>query len=62
MKTRKQFCAQFIGENNTLNGVVKELKSNIATVKLDSGDIIDCKPVNVSEVGERTKFPSDQKG
>ena len=49
------FVAQFIGENNTLNGVVKELKSNIATVKLDSGDIIDCKPVNVSEVGERTQ-------
>ncbi len=49
------FVAQFIGENNTLNGVVKELKSGIATVKLDSGDIIDCKPVNVSEVGERTQ-------
>ena len=49
------FVAQFIGENNTLNGVVKELKSGIATVKLDSGDIIDCKPINVSEVGERTQ-------
>ena len=49
------FVAQFIGENNTLDGVVKELKSDFAVVKLDSGDIIDCKPVNVSEVGERTQ-------
>ena len=42
------FVAQFIGENNTLNGTVKGLKNDIAKVELDSGDIIDCKPVNVS--------------
>ena len=49
------FVAQFIGENNTLNGTISDLKSDIATVKLDSGDIIDCKPVNVSTIGERTQ-------
>ena len=49
------FVAQFIGENNTLNGTVKGLKNDIAKVELDSGDIIDCKPVNVSEIGERTQ-------
>jgi len=38
-----------------LNGIVSDLKSDLATVKLDSGDIIDCKPVNVSAVGERTQ-------
>ena len=49
------FVAQFIGENNTLNGIVKGLKNDIAKVELDSGDIIDCKPVNVSGIGERTQ-------
>ena len=47
--------AQFIGENNTLNGTISDLKSDVATVKLDSGYIIDCKPVNVSTIGERTQ-------
>jgi len=49
------FVAQFIGENNTLEGVVKEIKSGRALVQLDSGDLIDCKPINVSEVGQRTR-------
>jgi len=49
------FVAQFIGENNTLEGVVKEIKGGTALVQLDSGDLIDCKPVNVSKPGERTR-------
>ena len=47
--------AQFIGENNTLEGVVKEIKGDSCIVQLDSGDIIDAMPVNVGAVGERTK-------
>lgn len=49
------FVAQFIGENNTLEGVVKEVKGNRALVQLDDGEVIDCKPVNVSKPGERTR-------
>jgi putative spermidine/putrescine transport system ATP-binding protein len=49
------FVAQFIGENNTLEGVIKELREEIAVVELDGGGLIDCKPVNVSKVGDRTK-------
>jgi putative spermidine/putrescine transport system ATP-binding protein len=49
------FVAQFIGENNTLEGVVKEIKNGVALVELDSGDLIDCKPVNVTKPGERTR-------
>ncbi|WP_105514428.1 ABC transporter ATP-binding protein [Defluviimonas denitrificans] len=49
------FVAQFIGENNTLEGVVQEIKGDIAVVKLDDGELIDCKPVNVSKAGERTR-------
>ena len=49
------FVAQFIGENNTMLGTVKEIKGDHAVVELDGGEMIDCKPVNVSEVGERTR-------
>ncbi|WP_299846390.1 ABC transporter ATP-binding protein [uncultured Roseovarius sp.] len=49
------FVAQFIGENNTLMGTVKEIKGDQALVELDDGEVIDCKPVNVSQVGERTR-------
>ncbi|MEM6384970.1 MAG: ABC transporter ATP-binding protein [Pseudomonadota bacterium] len=49
------FVAQFIGENNTLSGVIETIGSGFCTVKLDSGDIIDAMPVNVSKPGERTQ-------
>ncbi|WP_025900057.1 ABC transporter ATP-binding protein [Sneathiella glossodoripedis] len=49
------FVAQFIGENNTLEGVVQEIRDGLALVRLDNGEVIDTTPVNVSEVGERTK-------
>lgn len=54
-KPQNSFVAQFIGENNTLEGVVEEINGNSCVVKLDSGDIIDAVPVNVSKKGERTK-------
>ena len=49
------FVAQFIGENNTLEGVIKEISNGRALVQLDSGDLIDCKPINVTEPGQRTR-------
>lgn len=52
---QNSFVAQFIGENNTLEGVVKEIKGGTALVQLDNGDLIDAKPVNVSKAGERTR-------
>ena len=54
-KPDNAFVAQFIGENNTLDGVIEEIKDGIALVKLDNGDVIDAKPVNVSAKGERTR-------
>jgi putative spermidine/putrescine transport system ATP-binding protein len=54
-RPQNSFVAQFIGENNTLEGVIKEIKGETCIVQLDSGDIIDAIPVNVSKVGERTK-------
>ncbi|MEL7012554.1 MAG: ABC transporter ATP-binding protein [Pseudomonadota bacterium] len=51
---QNSFVAQFIGENNTLEGTIKEIKGKEAVVQLDDGELIDCKPVNVSQPGERT--------
>ncbi len=48
------FVAQFIGENNTLMGTVKEISTDTALVELDGGQVIDTVPVNVSNVGDRT--------
>jgi len=52
---QNSFVAQFIGENNTLEGVVKEISGGVALVQLDNGDLIDAKPINVSQPGERTR-------
>ncbi len=52
---RNSFVAQFIGENNTLDGVVKEIRGDACVVELDGGELIDAKPVNVTKVGERTR-------
>jgi putative spermidine/putrescine transport system ATP-binding protein len=42
------FVAQFIGENNTLNGTVSKIGNGVAEVTLDDGEVIDCVPVNVT--------------
>jgi len=52
---QNSFVAQFIGENNTMDGVVQEIKGDTCIVKLDGGEVIDAKPVNVSKPGERTR-------
>jgi putative spermidine/putrescine transport system ATP-binding protein len=49
------FVAQFIGENNTMEGIVKEVDGDLAKVELDGGEVIACKPINVSQPGERTR-------
>lgn len=54
-KPQNSFVAQFIGENNTLEGVVKEINGDVALVQLDGGELIKCKPINVSKPGERTR-------
>jgi len=49
------FVAQFIGENNALDGVVQSIQDDVAVVQLKTGDLIDAKPVNVSKPGEKTR-------
>uniref|UniRef100_UPI003568DEB4 ABC transporter ATP-binding protein n=1 Tax=Actibacterium sp. TaxID=1872125 RepID=UPI003568DEB4 len=52
---QNSFVAQFIGENNTLEGMVKEIRGATALVELDGGETIVAKPVNVSKAGQRTR-------
>jgi putative spermidine/putrescine transport system ATP-binding protein len=54
-KPQNSFVAQFIGENNTLEGVVAEMGDGTCVVQLDGGALIDAVPVNVTRVGERTR-------
>ena len=54
-KPQNSFVAQFIGENNTLEGTIAEIKGDHCTVRLDDGEVIDAVPINVNQVGERTK-------
>ncbi|MCP4507556.1 MAG: ABC transporter ATP-binding protein, partial [Fuerstiella sp.] len=49
------FVAQFIGENNTLEGVVTAISGDTCVITLDDGEEIDAVPVNVHNVGDRTK-------
>lgn len=54
-KPENSFVAQFIGENNKLDGVVETINGNRCTVRLDDGTLVDAKPVNVTKAGERTR-------
>lgn len=53
-KPENAFVAQFIGENNKLQGTVKDLSGDCATVQLDSGEVVTALAVNVAGVGERS--------
>lgn len=53
-RPQNSFVAQFIGENNTLSGIVRKLDQTSCVVQLDSGEEIGALPVNVSKVGDPT--------
>jgi putative spermidine/putrescine transport system ATP-binding protein len=54
-RPENSFVAQFIGENNKLRGTVQEVgKDKLATVKLDSGDVVRALAVGIGAKGERT--------
>ena len=48
------FVAQFIGENNTLPGIVETVSEGSAKVRLENGRVIEAAAVNVSSSGEST--------
>ncbi len=53
-RPNNSFVAQFIGENNRLEGTVEEIRDGRALVRLGTGELIDATPVNVSEKGQKT--------
>jgi putative spermidine/putrescine transport system ATP-binding protein len=54
-RPKNSFVAQFIGENNKLRGTVESVgKDKLATVKLDTGDVVKALSVNVEGKGART--------
>ena len=56
-KPENSFVAKFIGENNTLNGTVKEINENICTVDLDNNHgSVKALKVNVNDVGDKTQL------
>ena len=48
------FVAGFIGENNKLHGVLEDVSGGRATVRLNTGELIDATAVNVSTKGQKT--------
>ncbi|MCE6951907.1 ABC transporter ATP-binding protein [Cereibacter sphaeroides] len=53
-RPRNSFVASFIGENNRLPGTVEEIAEGRALVRLETGELIDATPVNVSRKGQKT--------
>ncbi|MFN7595837.1 MAG: ABC transporter ATP-binding protein [Cereibacter sp.] len=53
-RPENSFVASFIGENNKLQGTIKELSGDKALVRLPTGELIDATAVNVKEKGART--------
>ncbi|VAW13752.1 Spermidine/putrescine import ABC transporter ATP-binding protein PotA (TC 3.A.1.11.1) [hydrothermal vent metagenome] len=51
---QNSFVAQFIGENNKLNGTVAAMERGFCTVKLDDGQTVAAVPVKVAAAGDRT--------
>ncbi|WP_449044332.1 ABC transporter ATP-binding protein [Paracoccus versutus] len=53
-RPQNSFVAQFIGENNTLPGIIEDFDGTTATVRLATGELIDATPVNIRARGQET--------
>ena len=52
-KPANSFVAQFIGENNRLNGTVRKIDGKMCMVELDCGSTVRAEKVNIAGVGTR---------
>jgi len=55
-KPENSFVAEFIGENNTMTGTVKEINGEFCNVDLDSGGSVKALKINVNSIGDKTKL------
>ena len=53
-RPENSFVAQFIGENNKLPGTIEAIGDGTCAVRLETGELIDATPVNVTEKGAKT--------
>jgi putative spermidine/putrescine transport system ATP-binding protein len=53
---RNSFVAQFIGENNFLSGTVESVNGNKCRIRLDSGETVSGRAINIAGVGSRTRL------
>ncbi|MEC9127513.1 MAG: ABC transporter ATP-binding protein, partial [Pseudomonadota bacterium] len=53
-RPKNAFVAQFIGENNTLNGTVRELNGDKCIVEVDGGGTVRALSINVANIGSRS--------
>ena len=51
---QNSFVAQFIGENNKLNGTVENVDGNLCQVRTTDGTLVEAHKVNVAGVGQQT--------
>jgi len=51
---QNSFVAQFIGENNKLNGTVEKITKGICKVRTEDGTLLHAQQVNVAGVGDKT--------
>ena len=50
------FVANFIGENNNLDGVVLSVDGDVCRVRLDTGEEVTARAINVKGAGSRTRL------
>jgi putative spermidine/putrescine transport system ATP-binding protein len=50
------FVAKFIGENNTIEGIVKEISSDTCKVETNKGETIITNPITIKNIGEKTRM------
>ena len=56
-KPENSFVAKFIGENNTLNGTVKEINGSMCSVELENNHgMVRALKVNVNNAGDKTQL------
>ena len=51
---KNSFVAQFIGENNKLNGKIESINNSVCDVRLTDGSLVKAEKINVDTVGQQT--------
>ena len=50
------FVAKFIGENNTIEGIIKDISSDSCKVETTTGETIIANPIAINNIGDKTRM------